>query len=493
MNEPPALLRFGLAPGGLAALRRHDLIARRRGRALKSSLALLDTADRRFAAAGWLCLALDDAEGKRIVTLPVSGVPLGPAPALEDVGELETLAEGTQSGQSHSLRDGHRKPDGTPIHLQAYKVQLRARGGKRHAAYEALTLQAAPEASTALDALAADLVRDLPLRWTGAAPLVQCAAALDLIEPQPLRATGLDFDPPPNASAAVLLAAIGRHCLAQFDGNLLPVLRDRDAEGVHQMRVALRRLRSAIGVFSALLDDSALNPLLDDLRWLGGPLGRKRDLDVFLTETLAPLRSLPDAPKRLQHLATVLEDRRAAAQEALDSALNAPRLAAMRLALNRFLAAVESGDAAVLADPAVAAAPAAEFAADILRRRRKKVKALGNRHAELDVPELHDLRIRAKKLRYAAEFFRPLFGHRKGSRRFIAAVAHLQDCLGMLNDADVGARLVRDLLPPPDQDPAAAAIAAWFAGRQQLQLAQLGEAWDSFAALRPFWKDGKSG
>ncbi|WP_185973749.1 CHAD domain-containing protein [Ferrovibrio terrae] len=485
MNEPPALLRFGLAPGGLSALRRHDLLSAKRGRILKSTLALLDTTDRRFAAAGWLCLALDDTEGKRIVTLPVSGLPLAPAPALDEVGDLEKLAEGTQSGHIYSLRQ-----DGHAIMLQGYKVQLKS--GKRSAVYEALTLQAPAEAGAAVDAMAGDLVRELPLRWTGAAPLIQAAAALDLVEPQSLRAAGLDFDPPDDASAAVVLAAIGRHCLAQFDANLLPVLRDRNAEGVHQMRVALRRLRSAIGVFSAMLDDSALNPLLDDLRWLGAPLGRKRDLDVFLTETLTPLRSLPDAPKRLQHLATILEDRRVSAQEALDAALNAPRLAAMRLGLNRFLSAVEAGDAAVLSDTALASAPAADFASDILHRRRRKVKALGSRHAELDVPELHDLRIRAKKLRYAAEFFRPLFKHRKGSRRFIAALAHLQDCLGMLNDADVGTRLVRDLLPSPDQDPAAAAIAAWFSGRQQVQLAQLGEAWDSFAALRPFWKDRRS-
>lgn len=486
MNEPPALLRFGLAPGGLSALRRHDRLGAKRGRVLKSTLTLLDTTDRRFAASGWLCLAISDEDGQRIVTLPAAGLPIAPAPALEEIGDLETLAEGTQSGQLHSIRQGAHT-----VVLQAYKVQLKA-SHKRSTTYEALTLQASANAAVALDAMAADLVRDLPLRWTGAAPLVQAAAALDLIEPQPLRAASLDFEPPEDATAAAVFAAIGRHCLAQFDANLLPVLRDRDTEGVHQMRVALRRLRSAIGLFSPMLDEGALDPLLDDLRWLGAPLGRKRDLDVFLSETLAPLRRLSDPPKRLQHLVTILEDRRVSAQDALESALNAPRLTALRLGLNRFLAAVEANDAAVLADAALAAAPAADFATDLLRRRRRKVKALGSRHAELDVPELHDLRIRAKKLRYAAEFFRPLFRHRKGARRFVDALAHLQDCLGMLNDADVGLRLVRDLLPVPDQDPAAAAIAAWFAGRQQLQLAQLGEAWDSFAALRPFWKDGKA-
>ncbi|MCW0234365.1 MAG: CHAD domain-containing protein [Ferrovibrio sp.] len=491
MSEPPALLRFGLAPGGLALVRRHAVFAERksagkRSRVLKSSLSLLDTPDRSFAAAGWLCLAIADPQGRRIVTLPIAGVALDTVPSLDAIDDLDTLAEGTLSGQVHNLtQDGH------AVMLQSYKVQLRA--ADQRATYEALTLQAAPDAAMAMDALAAALVRDLPLRWTGTAPLVQAACHLGMIEPPPVRSAILDFALPDDVSVAAAFAIVLRHCLAQFDANLLPVLRDRDQEGVHQMRVALRRLRSAIGLFAPILDNNALQPLLDDLRWLGAPLGRKRDLDVFITETLNPLRSQADPPKRLQHLATILEDHRAAAQVALESALNAPRLAALRLALARFVAAIESGDPAVLADTDAATGPAMRFAAALLRKRHKKVKALGRRHAELDIPALHELRIQAKKLRYTAEFFRLLFARRKTSRRFIAALAHLQDCLGMLNDADVGARLVRDLLPAAGEDPAAAAIAAWFAGRQQLQPAQLGEAWDSFAAIKPFWKGAGEG
>lgn len=487
MSEPPALLRFGLAPGGLPLVRRHPALGGKRGRVLKSTLRLLDTASRDFAAAGWLCLAIDEGESRRIVTLPVAGFALAPAPSLDAADDFDVLAEGSLSGQIHALQR-----DGRALMLQSYRVQFKTTK-RRTASYEALTLQAAPEDAGILDTLAVELARDLPLRWTGAAPLVQAAAELDLIEPPPLRAAAQDFEPPEDAGAGALLAAIGRHCLAQFDANLLPVLRDRDLEGVHQMRVALRRLRSALGLFRPLLNEAALQPLLDELRWLGAPLGRKRDLDVFLTETLNPLRSLPAPPKRLQHLATVLEDRRAAAQVALDSALNAPRLAALRLALAAFLSAVARGDAAVIGDTALAADSADAFAVPVLRKRRKKLKALGSRHDELDVAALHELRIQAKKLRYAAEFFRPIFARRKAARRFIAALAQLQDCLGMLNDADVGARLVRDLLPDIARDPAAAAIAAWFAGRQQLQLAQLGEAWTAFAAIRPFWKGAGEG
>src|SRR3546814_12195228 len=80
----------------------------------------------------------------------------------------------------------------------------------------------------------------------------------------------------------------------------LPVLRNRDIEGVHQMRVALRRLRSALSLFAPALPAALTDPLIAELRWLNGPLGRKRDIDVFLAETLVPLSAkLPD-PKGLR-------------------------------------------------------------------------------------------------------------------------------------------------------------------------------------------------
>lgn len=120
-------------------------------------------------------------------------------------------------------------------------------------------------------------------------------------------------------------------------------------------------------------------------------------------------------------------------------------------------------------------------------RNAAKVKKLGREHDSLDIPALHRLRIRAKKLRYAAEFFRPLFA-RRDSKRFIAALSQLQDCLGALNDADVGSQLVRDVVGQPGSDPTAAAIIAWFAGRQQSQLDHLGDAWKAFDDIRPFWK-----
>lgn len=477
MSDLPALLRLGLAPGSLKTLSQHPLLSGRKARRIQSSLRLLDTADRRFAADGWLCLGIEDRAGLRHTMLPVAKPASEDAPAVD--GELQILAEGKLSGHAWAL-----ERHGQTLELQAHTVTLQK--GKRSVAYEALVLQgAADSAAPVLHVLAGELGLDLALRWTGTAPVVEAAATLDLVEPPPMRAAAFEIDLGAESDTAAAFVAIARQCLAQFDANLLPVLRDRDIEGVHQMRVALRRLRSAMGAFGDLFDAGRLSSLIEDLRWLNVPLGRKRDLDVFIHETLKPLQALDHPAKGLRHLATVLEDRRAAAQEALQSALTAPRIAAFRIGFESFLDNVLDGAAVV--DAETAAQPVVQFAAGLLQRRRKKLRKLGREHDDLEVEALHDLRIRAKKLRYAIEFFRAAFG-KKETRRFIAALAELQDCLGALNDADVGQRLTGDVLATPDRDPASAAIAAWFAGRQQLQLARLGDAWDEFDEIKPFWK-----
>ncbi|WP_370154585.1 CHAD domain-containing protein [Ferrovibrio sp.] len=484
MSEPPALLRLGCSPGSLRRIRRHPLLAAagaRRAAIARPDLTLEDTPGRDFAAAGWLCLGRRDAGMQRQETLPVAGQALTAAPPLG--AAMLPLAEGHAEIASLALAGG----------LQLQAVQMTLTGAGRTAAAAELVLAApgdpAPEGMARLLALALALAEELPLYWTGAAAPVLMAADLGLAEPPPLRSGSLPFDLGDRAAAIDAFTAIARHCLQQFDCNMQPVLRDRDIEGVHQMRVALRRLRSAFNLFRPVLPAALVAPLIDELRWLNEPLGRKRDLDVFLAETLAPLAArLPD-PRGLRHLRTVLEDRRAAAQAALESALRSSRALRLRLGLEAMLLRLPaeiaaSGDAAL---QAAAAMPARRFAARLLEKRARKVKKLGRHHDTLEAEALHRLRIQCKKLRYAVEFFRPLHG-RRAVRRFHAALAELQDCLGVLNDAAVGGALMRDVLGPPGGDPAAAAVAGWFIGRQEMQLAHLGEAWDAYSRAKPFWK-----
>lgn len=485
MSEMPAMLRLGLPAGGLRQARKHPLL-KGRARRGRQGVTILDTPDRRLAAAGWLCLSRDDGIHRRQEMLPVAGYPAEPPFNIGD--DWTVLARGESHIATVPL-------GGDAAGIVAQFVTAKLQNARADSSWEEIVLHASvPERAPALTAVALAIAEEVPVRWFGAAPAVAAAAEIGLIEPPPARATLLPYNLAGHADAGEAFCAIARHCLAQFDANVLPVLRDRNEEAVHQMRVALRRLRSAAKVFNPLLPATALQPLLDDLRWLNGPLGRKRDLDVFLSETLTPLARSEAVPKGIKHLRVVMEERRDAAQAALESALTSTRCLKWRLGFARLLddlpalvmAQAEPEDGT--APGSALHQPARQFAARVMRKRRRKVKKLGARHGELDAEQLHELRIRAKRLRYAVEFFRPLFG-RKDTRRFLAALSALQDCLGALNDGAVGKTLIADILGSPADDATAAALTGWFTGRQQLQLAQLGACWKDFARLKPFWKD----
>jgi len=475
MRDASATLCLCLDAGDLPGLRSHPLLkAIMQGRVItaRRAAALVDTPEGGLLQAGWLCLN----EGTMPVLLPLSPAKALASPIIDALGPLGILAQGQLERTTLPLAGGR---------LILDKLNL-ARGKKTQSLvwlrFEGFALDQAAE-------LAASLGRDIPFTLLGVDGAVALAARLGLAQPAPVKAMDVAAQIPESDNALAASAAILRHCLNQFESNIQPVLDGRDSEGVHQMRVALRRLRSALDIFRPILPASWLDGLLEDLRWLNQPLGKRRDLDVFLEETLQPLREAEPDLAGLENLQLLLEARREAAQVALVSALQSPRAAQWLLRLRR-LAHADEAEALKRLDQTqhdAALQPAISFAALILRQRRKKLRKLGDLHASLSVPDLHRLRIRAKKLRYASEFFRYLFA-KKPAKRAGAALAQLQDTLGALNDAAVGDQLLGGVLGAPGEDPAAAAIAGWFAAQQATQLAKLGEAWEAYVALKPFWK-----
>jgi CHAD domain-containing protein len=116
------------------------------------------------------------------------------------------------------------------------------------------------------------------------------------------------------------------------------------------------------------------------------------------------------------------------------------------------------------------------------------VRRLGKKLRRLDPQELHQLRIRIKKLRYAVEFFRDLWPGRRAGR-YLSALKTLQQVLGRVNDASVAIGLVGQLGPSlgHDVEPALAALHEWAA--RCLERDRLAELWQRFAKLKVFWKD----
>jgi CHAD domain-containing protein len=258
------------------------------------------------------------------------------------------------------------------------------------------------------------------------------------------RALGLVGSPPPELVPATLGAAAtaGDVIRRALSTSVIRLLRHDpgvrlgiDAEDVHQARVATRRLRSDLRTFQPLLDRDWTDSLRDELRWVGGELGKVRDAEVLRDRLRAAAGTLPDL------------DRRSA------SAVVAPLVAQVRSARRHLLVAMETDRYVEVIDHLVAAArapaltaaaasPAHEVLPSLVRRPWRSLRsgALAARGGAPD-EQLHDLRIRAKRCRYAAEAAAAATGKRAAS--FAKEVAALQEVLGELHDAVVAEQWLR--------------------------------------------------
>lgn len=283
--------------------------------------------------------------------------------------------------------------------------------------------------------------------------------------------------------AAQAFRSIAWQCLAQLQGNQDMVLHGDDIEGVHQMRVALRRLRSAWSVFRKVLASDHGTRLRQEIAWITGLLGHARDLDVFLAETLPPVLSALPAHAGLEELRARAQRERGNSYAVLRGAIESQRYQRLLLGLGAWLegAAWET---------TAAAAPLAELAATMLERRHRRLRRHGRRLLGLPPEERHLARIDGKKLRYTAEFFAALYPARK-ARPYLRHLAELQDALGALNDVAVTERLASALAGRRPSDAlraALAALAGWNACRGAQLLPGLDRLWQEFTQSRPFWR-----
>jgi inorganic triphosphatase YgiF len=292
-----------------------------------------------------------------------------------------------------------------------------------------------------------------------------------------------------DATLGRALAAVVGGCLQQILANEAAVLEGRDPEGIHQMRVGVRRLRSALGLVRSCGSPEEVEPLLEGLRWLGGVLGAARDLDVLLAGLLEPLAARDASDPALQRLCEAAREARAETQERVREALGSPRFGGLGLELGRWLAREgqrEEGEAG-----AELRRPAREWAATLLERRHRKARRLGRDLEEASSRERHRLRIQLKKLRYAAEFFRSLYGGQR-AERYIAHLADLQDVLGELNDATTADRVLGALLsrlePAPVYFHAAGLASGWKAHSAERRSRRLLKLWKAFEDATPFWR-----
>ncbi len=283
--------------------------------------------------------------------------------------------------------------------------------------------------------------------------------------------------------------AILRSCIQHWLANQAAVLQGSDPEGVHQLRVALRRLRSALSVFKQVVPADDLAWITREARWLIQSLGPARDWDVFLTELLPPLLGTREGNSDLELLSEAAEDARKLGYERARAALRAARYTAFALDLGRWTE--EAGwRREGIGDPFEE--PLTDYACRLLRKRHKRVLKQGRDFEKLSDEERHRLRIALKKLRYASEFFAGLYPKSR-TRPYLKALKSLQDELGHLNDVVVAEELLKGLFGSGESSNSAALRAAsglvvgWYSHAVDTSRPEIERRWRNFAASEPFW------
>ncbi|MBN3778464.1 CHAD domain-containing protein [Burkholderia sp. Ac-20345] len=400
-------------------------------------------------------------------------------------GEVATQPESSALRLVSERRRGRWADDsGVVVEMTLDDVTLH-RGSEPPRRYVELRLTAPdwetlPARTAALHALFA-AARELSGAWPAFAQLtsvIDRACAAEPAADGPVKAKLVDLAGVRTQRAA--LFALSGDITAQWLGNEGGVLERDDPEFVHQMRVALRRLRTLMRFFPRFADDQWQDTLGTDLRWLAGLLGTVRDWDVFATESLPALIAADGGDGEWNGTLDAARAQCAAARVELRQALHSARYARLTLGWLEWLGSL--------------ALPSAEDgAAPSLRRHAtKRVRRLfGHLYASpsltsLDTAARHQVRIDAKRLRYALEFFASLASRRTRTET-VKTLTRVQSVLGEANDTMVALHHLEKLAAPPYQ----LGFVRGYGAALEQRAAR--DAETLLASLRPPKLDGKPG
>ncbi|WP_375464931.1 CHAD domain-containing protein [uncultured Methylobacterium sp.] len=339
--------------------------------------------------------------------------------------------------------------------------------------------------------LAQALAETVPLRLGVLSKSARGFALRKADGPRPSKAGAVAL--PQDATGGEAFRLIALACLRHLRLNEDVLLATRDPEALHQIRVALRRLRTAFSLFKPMLaHDARAGALSDEIKRVTEPFGRARNLDVFVETTLAAeIAHRPDEPG-LPPLRARLEAERTRAHDAVGAILAAPEWRGLILDLAAW---IETGPwragAARLRD-----GPARDVAGAVLERLRRRIAKRGRHIDRLDPEARHRVRIAGKKLRYGAEFFAGLYPGKRARRRhkaFGAALSDLQDHLGGLNDLATAHAVMAGLADDADAPGGHALFAAGLTAADADAhaddlLAKAAEAHGALRDVKPFWR-----
>ncbi|MGO4170821.1 CYTH and CHAD domain-containing protein [Bosea sp. TAF32] len=364
-----------------------------------------------------------------------------------------------------------------------------AENGSDVAAISEIELELKQGTAEDLFALAREICEQVPVRLGVVSKAERGFGLIDGEGDRAHKAEPIDLSD--DMTAADAFRSIAHGCLRQLRLNEDVLLGRHDVDALHQGRVAIRRLRSAMSLFKDLLADDRFESIKAELKRLSQPFGRARNLDVFLTETLpAELARHPDHAELLS-LEKHLQSQCAEAYLAVVLTL---RSEDWRRFLIDLVAWINAGPWLTAQNDTERDQPVRPFASRMLDKRRRQVEKRGRNLAALGIEERHQVRIAAKKLRYGAEFFASLYEgkkERKLQKAFASVFSKLQSSLGGLNDIAAGQQLMKRVVGSDAvgsvQFAAGLALADVEAKEQKL-LASAIEAHGALIELQPFWR-----
>ena len=428
------------------------------------------------APGGRPCLeAIPDAAVREAVLHHVNGAPLQPV--------CETVIR--RSASELSLEDG------TRAELAVDVGEVRA--GERSAELREVEIELIEGSPGGLFDVARVLFPDGGLRFSRLSKAARgyLLAEEGRIEPPlaPRNAEDVALDRAQIAEHAA--RGILRECLDQIATNVVVVRKLDDPEGPHQLRIGLRRLRSAFCVYAQVLKSPEMARLNDEARWLGQEVGSLRDLDVVANDIVQrEAKTHPDEPG-LTAISCTLSQQATEVRERLRGLLAGARVQEFLIDLARF---VETRGWLVPQDfgqTARLAAPIIELANRALSKRWKKVSKHARGLETLDAEQRHELRKELKKLRYAVEFLSPLYPSKRVDP-FLKRLKKLQTVFGDLNDAATVRAMLSGTRATGTGDPAAQRAIGWVIGASQVR-AEFGwtgaqTLWRHLAETRRFWR-----
>lgn len=456
MADQEIELKFEVDPDAVARLEQ-TLIVRPGAKGLPAPQTLTsvyyDTADRDLQKAGFT-LRIREADGRRIQTVKAEAAGLSSrgeweielktpdldlqaaartplAAVLEDLeGLLAPVFVTRVERTRHLVRQGKAK-----VEAAVDRGQIEADGRAMPLCELELELKAGEPG--ALYALARRLAQATPLRLSFVSKAERGYRLLDgQLVGEAVKQAKVRLKRGMTARQAFQTIAAG--ALRQWVGNAAVLRAARRPEALHQMRVGLRRMRTALKLFEAVVADEAYDRLNLELKWLGGELDLGRDIDVLIADTFRPAAGSFHGQSGMAGLGERLLKARTRAYDRAIAVLDEPRYLHLVLDMAAYIENGRWADAADAAFAPQADQPIEAFAGRGLDRLRKQVRKRGQGLKRLDPASRHKLRIRAKRLRYAVEFFGALYGGRKDEREaFLDRLRALQDDLGVLNDMTV--------------------------------------------------------